>query len=86
MTQHKKRQMGHTIFVPLDQSSQVTINSNFFTQICLHCGEQFHSWKPAKYCCPSHKASNGRKRMTQRHKEQVNELLARIEFLESQNE
>jgi len=82
---HRKREMGYTIFVPLDSSLDVEITQNFFTQGCKHCGKTFNSWKQASYCSPSHKASAGRKRITARHKKEVKNLKARIKYLEKNN-
>lgn len=79
---HIKREMGYTIFVPLDSSLDVTITPNFFTQDCKHCGKTFNSWKKASYCSPSHKASAGRKRITAQQKKEVESLKARIKHLE----
>lgn len=75
---HKKKIMGHHIFVPLDDSVEVTITPNFVTNTCAWCDEIFHSFKPAVYCSPSHRASAGRKRAIQRHEQQIAELKAKV--------
>tara|TARA_Y100000114_G_scaffold43977_1_gene39571 strand:+ start:6982 stop:7254 length:273 start_codon:yes stop_codon:yes gene_type:complete len=55
---HSRRVKGHNIFVPLDDSLDVTITANFFTKNCKLCGKEFHSFREdATYCSPSHRAS-----------------------------
>tara|TARA_Y100001937_G_scaffold28917_1_gene41772 strand:+ start:1393 stop:1662 length:270 start_codon:yes stop_codon:yes gene_type:complete len=78
---HKKKVMGHHIFVPLDDSVEVTITPNFYTNTCAWCDKTFHSFKPAVYCSPSHKASAGRKRATQKYEDEIAELKAKISEL-----
>jgi hypothetical protein len=74
--------MGHTVFVPLDDSVEVTITPNFCTNTCAWCGQTFYSFKPAVYCSPSHKASAGRKRATQKYENEIDRLKARVRELE----
>ena len=72
---HKKKIMGHTIFVPLDDSVEVTITPNFYTHTCAWCDEIFHSFRPSSiYCCPSHKAAAGRQRQIQKYEDEISFL------------
>lgn len=81
---HKKKIMGHTIFVPMDTSLEVEISCNFYTNKCLWCKSMFYSFKDAKYCSPSHKASAGRKRMIQNYESEILSLREKIKLYEAQ--
>ena len=94
----KKHVLGWHIFIPLEKNIKhmpiltdqinhlthnATINKNFYTQNCDWCGRLFYSKKHSRYCCSSHKASAGRKRMEEKRLEKVEYLQARIKELES---
>lgn len=79
---HKKKIMGHTIFVPIDTSIEVKVSCNFYTNKCEWCGSMFRSFKDAKYCSPSHKASAGRKRMVQNYQIEIASLKEKLKLYE----
>jgi hypothetical protein len=83
---HKKKIMGHTIFVPIDASIEVNVSCNFYTNKCGWCGSMFRSFKKsARYCSPSHKASAGRKRMLQNYESEIASLKEKIKLYEAKH-
>ena len=80
----REKIMGHTIFVPIDTSLEVEISCNFYTNKCLWCGSMFRSFKDAKYCSPSHKASAGRKRQIQKYEDEIARLREKVKQYEPQ--
>lgn len=82
---HKKKIMGHTIFVPIDASLEVKVSCNFYTNKCEWCGSMFRSFKDAKYCSSSHKASAGRKRMVQNYQIEIASLREKLKLYESKH-
>tara|TARA_R110000782_G_scaffold23028_1_gene60617 strand:+ start:504 stop:752 length:249 start_codon:yes stop_codon:yes gene_type:complete len=78
-----KKTMGHTIFVPVDDSLEVTITSNFHTHKCNWCGSMFNSFRDdARYCSNSHKAAAGRKRQVQNYLDEIYRLKEKVKEYE----
>lgn len=94
----KKRKLGWHIFIPLEKNIKImpiltdqiknathnaTINKNFYIQNCDWCGAVFYSKKHGRYCCASHRAAAGRKRIEEKRLLEIVQLQDRIKELES---
>lgn len=76
--------MGHTIFVPLDDSLEVTVTANFHVHKCGWCGSMFKSFRDdARYCSASHKAAAGRQRKIQSYEDEIAVLRKKVKEYET---